>query len=145
MATKYKYTLQNIKTPANIFTKIYKSITKYPQRYDQRAWHSRARSVFPSWPDRVRAYVVGIKEIRSCNTAHCFAGWGAVHTPGALQVERDGQFTSAVVFNRGLFNAGRERVSEELFEGNRAPRDVKAYILDRAIREEGFVPPKSKA
>lgn len=133
--------LQNIKAPKDIFTKIYRSITKYPERYEQWAWHlDENQNPIDETDDNF------VKEVKSCGSAHCFAGWGLVHTRGGVRLQKESvrrdeyglayyQVSPGELFNQALINAGRAPVPIALFHGDTAKERVKRYVQRRAASE----------
>lgn len=138
-----KITLKTIKAPKDIFTKIYKSITRHPERWDQQYWH---RDIEDSI-DQIREDKPDfVERARSCGTAHCFAGWGLVHTRGGVPLQQvcikpstwgGYEYTTypGEVFNQALINAGRKPVPLHLFDYNADRNVIKKYIQRRAAAE----------
>jgi len=144
-AKKRKITLKNVKAPKDLFTKIHKAIRDNPDRYQQRAWHCRLLGEAAQGQPRsfmlLEPEDTSLKELRSCTTAHCFAGWGSLFIKGGLQLELqvDGLDAEDVV-QAALKNSRRDAVPHELVFGFADPVQVKRYIFARAMAEEGYKP-----
>jgi hypothetical protein len=87
------------KVPKNLFRLIWSIISKKPERYYMGSWHiERGEGV--SGADELLKKHGGKsptrKELKSCNTVHCTAGWTTYATPGGLKLEHFLEFPPSI-------------------------------------------------